>query len=64
MKRAIKLRGVISFKLDEKTYKKLRRLQSKKIMKTKQGCSFSQMVCLVLKKGLKKYAKSSFQPST
>ncbi len=40
--------------LDEKSYKKIIKLQSKRISKTKDGCSFSKMFSLVLKKGLKK----------
>ncbi len=40
--------------LDVKTIKKLRILQSKKIKRTKQGCSFSKILGLVLIKGLNK----------
>jgi len=59
MKRAnrLKLRGSTTFILDEETYKKLRKLQAKKIRKTKQNWSFSKIVGLVLMKGLKKIRK-------
>lgn len=52
-----KLRGTATFILDEKTHKKLRRLQAKMIMKTKQNWSFSKIVGLVLTKGIKKIKK-------
>jgi len=55
--RGSKLYGRISFMLDEKTYKKLRRLQARTIMKTKQHCSFSKIVGKVLEKGAKKYGR-------
>jgi hypothetical protein len=35
-------------------YNKLRRLQAKKIKKTKQACSLSKLITLVLENGLKK----------
>jgi len=59
MKRAnrLKLRGTATFTLDEKTYKKLRKLQAKKIRKTKQNWNFSKIVGLVLYKGIKKIRK-------
>lgn len=40
--------------LDVKIETKIRKLQAKKIRKTKQYCSFSKMLNIVLKKGLKK----------
>jgi len=40
--------------IDESLYRKILMLQAKRIKKTKQGCSFSKMVSLVLKNGLKK----------
>lgn len=43
--------------LDGQTYKKLRILQSKRIKRTKQSCSFSKMLGLVLIVGLKKIKK-------
>jgi len=59
MKRAnkLKLHGTATFILDEKTYKKLRKLQAKKIRKTKKNWSFSKIVGLVLYKGIKKINK-------
>jgi len=46
-----KLHGRISLTLNEKTYKKLRKLQEKK----KKHWSFSKIVSKVLEKGVKKY---------
>ena len=40
--------------LDETNYLKVLKLQAKRIRKTKRACSFSKMVSLVLKNGLKK----------
>lgn len=40
--------------LDETIYEKILKLQAKRIRKTKQGCSFSKILKLVLKNGLKK----------
>lgn len=59
MRRAnkLKLRGTATFTLDEKTYKKLRKLQAKKIRKTKQSWSFSKIIGLVLYKGIEKINK-------
>jgi len=56
MKR-VKLRCTTTLILDEKTYKKLRKLQAKKIRKTKQNWSFSKIIGLVLTKGIKKIKK-------
>ncbi len=56
MKRG-KLHGTATIILDEKTYKKLRKLQAKKIRKTKQNWSFSKIIGLVLMKGIKKINK-------
>lgn len=44
----------ITLMLDEKIIKRLRILQSKRIRRTKQGCSFSKMLGLVVNKGLEK----------
>ena len=45
----------VTIGLDEKIYRRLRRAQARRIMKTKQNCSFSKIIDLVLKNGLKKY---------
>jgi len=49
----------VTLLLDEKNYKKLRILQSKRIRKTKKSCSFSRIINLVLQEGLKKPFKTS-----
>lgn len=42
----------VTLMLDGETYKILRRLQTKTIKKTKQSCSFSKIIGLVLVKAL------------
>lgn len=47
----------ITLMLDEEIIKKLRILQSKRIRRTKQSCSFTKIFDLVLMEGLKKRKK-------
>jgi len=54
----------LSILLDDKIIKKIRILQARRIKKTKQGCSFSKMVGLLLVHGLKNMKKKSFKTST
>lgn len=42
----------VTFMIDEQIYTKLRKLQAKTILKTKQGCSFSKSINSVLREGL------------
>ena len=47
----------VTITLDKEVTKKLLKLQVKRRHKTKQYCSFSKMLNIVLKKGLKKGLK-------
>lgn len=47
----------VTLVLDEKNYVKLKKIQAKKIKKTKHGWSFSTIVKLVLIQGIKNQRK-------
>ena len=47
----------VSLNLEEKSYKKIVKLQAKRIKKTKQGCSFSSVIAIVLERGIKSMKK-------
>jgi len=47
----------VSLVIDQTVYKKIIKLQAKRIRKTKGSCSFSKMVNLILIRGIKKIKK-------
>jgi hypothetical protein len=47
--------------LDEDNFSKLRTIQSRKMLKSKKGCSFSSVVNSVIEEGLKKPPKKKEQ---
>ena len=49
----IKMTRRVTLLIDEETYKKLRQIQSKQILKTNSSVSYSQIINEILKKSLK-----------